>query len=41
MFYRDIIENLENWDKRSNRKPLIIRGARQNSCGWIRDWLIM
>jgi Predicted ATPase (AAA+ superfamily) len=29
MFYRNIIEKLEEWDKRSNRKPLIIRGARQ------------
>ena len=29
MFNRDIIAKLEDWDKRSNRKPLIIRGARQ------------
>ena len=29
MFYRDIIEKLEEWDKRNDRKPLIIRGARQ------------
>ena len=29
MFNREIIVHLENWAARSNRKPLIIRGARQ------------
>jgi predicted AAA+ superfamily ATPase len=29
MFHRDIIFKLEEWRKKSNRKPLIIRGARQ------------
>jgi len=29
MFYREIIENLNNWAERKNRKPLILRGARQ------------
>ncbi len=29
MFHRDIIFKLDEWRKKSNRKPLIIRGARQ------------
>ncbi len=29
MFIRSIISELENWSKSSNRKPLILRGARQ------------
>ena len=29
MFYREIIENLNKWAERKNRKPLILRGARQ------------
>jgi uncharacterized protein len=29
MFDREIIEELDRWAKRSNRKPLILRGARQ------------
>lgn len=29
MFYRNIIQQLEQWRLKSNRKPLIIRGARQ------------
>lgn len=29
MFYREIIENLNNWAERKTRKPLILRGARQ------------
>ena len=29
MFYREIIENLNNWAEWKNRKPLILRGARQ------------
>jgi Predicted ATPase (AAA+ superfamily) len=29
MFYRSIIAKLEEWDARSHRKPLVIRGARQ------------
>jgi len=27
--YRFALENLKNWAKRDNHKPLIIRGARQ------------
>lgn len=29
MFYRDAIKNLKEWSARQNRKPLILRGARQ------------
>jgi uncharacterized protein len=29
MFYRTLITSLEAWKKKSNRKPLILRGARQ------------
>ena len=29
MFNRKIIKELENWALRENRKPLILRGARQ------------
>jgi len=29
MFERTIIRDLRNWANKSNRKPLIIRGARQ------------
>ena len=29
MFYRSIIEELTHWSKKSNRKPLVLRGARQ------------
>lgn len=29
MIQRNIIEDLRNWTKKNNRKPLIIRGARQ------------
>ena len=29
MFKRDIINELTNWSKRSSRKPLVLRGARQ------------
>ena len=29
MFCRNAIENLRKWSKRENRKPLILRGARQ------------
>ena len=29
MIYREIIDELGNWSKKSNRKPLILRGARQ------------
>lgn len=29
MFYRNIIQKLEQWRLKQNRKPLIIRGARQ------------
>ena len=29
MFKRDILEKLSTWEKRSDRKPLILRGARQ------------
>lgn len=29
MFYRSIEENLKKWQKQANRKPLVIRGARQ------------
>ncbi|MDR1017693.1 MAG: ATP-binding protein [Lachnospiraceae bacterium] len=33
--YRTIIEQLRVWKKRKNRKPLIIRGARQVGKTWI------
>lgn len=29
MIYRQLIEELERWSKRENRKPLVLRGARQ------------
>ena len=29
MFYRNIVKKLKDWSNRTNRKPLIIRGARQ------------
>jgi len=29
MFYRTILKNLEDWAVKENRKPLILRGARQ------------
>jgi len=29
MFKRDILKKLSAWEKRSDRKPLILRGARQ------------
>lgn len=29
VFYRKILDNLNNWSKKEKRKPLIIRGARQ------------
>ncbi len=29
MFYRKIIDKLEEWSSRENRKPLVLRGARQ------------
>ena len=29
MFNRDIIQELSRWAERSNRKPLVLRGARQ------------
>ena len=29
MFYREIINKLKEWKERDNRKPLILRGARQ------------
>lgn len=29
MFYRKIIDKLEEWSVRDNRKPLVLRGARQ------------
>lgn len=29
MFYREIVNNLKEWAGRDNRKPLILRGARQ------------
>ena len=29
MFYRNAIESLREWAKRDNRKPLVLRGARQ------------
>ncbi|MCX6327849.1 MAG: AAA family ATPase [Bacteroidia bacterium] len=29
MFYREIIKNLKEWAVRDNRKPLVLRGARQ------------
>lgn len=29
MIYRQLIEDLQNWSERPNRKPLVLRGARQ------------
>ncbi|MBR4115162.1 MAG: AAA family ATPase, partial [Bacteroidales bacterium] len=29
MFRRDIILDLQHWANRKNRKPLVLRGARQ------------
>ena len=29
MIKRNIINELNNWSKRANRKPLVVRGARQ------------
>ena len=29
MFYRNAIEDLRQWAKRDDRKPLVLRGARQ------------
>ena len=29
MIYRQLIEDLEKWSQRPNRKPLVLRGARQ------------
>lgn len=29
LFYRKILQELSNWKKKKNRKPLILRGARQ------------
>jgi uncharacterized protein len=29
MFNREIISKLEKWSEKENRKPLILRGARQ------------
>ena len=29
MFYREILQQLEQWKQSPNRKPLILRGARQ------------
>lgn len=29
MFYREIIKELESWSEKTDRKPLILRGARQ------------
>lgn len=29
MFYRNIIKALKKWSKKANRKPLVLRGARQ------------
>ena len=29
MFYRNIIQRLEEWSVKPNRKPLVLRGARQ------------
>ncbi|WP_320128566.1 ATP-binding protein [uncultured Sphaerochaeta sp.] len=33
--YRTAMEDLQEWKKRSNRKPLIIRGARQVGKTWL------
>lgn len=33
--YRNKIKELENWKKSKNRKPLIIRGARQVGKTWL------
>ena len=29
MIYRQLIEDLTEWSRRGNRKPLVLRGARQ------------
>ena len=33
--YRNKIEELKKWKKSKNRKPLIIRGARQVGKTWL------
>ena len=33
--YRKVIEDLREWKKRQNRKPLIIQGARQSGKTWL------
>ena len=33
--YREKIKELEQWKKNKNRKPLIIRGARQVGKTWL------
>lgn len=33
--YRDAMEQLQNWKQRKNKKPLIIRGARQVGKTWL------
>ena len=33
--YRNAIEQLSKWKQNSNKKPLIIRGARQVGKTWI------
>lgn len=29
MYKREVLTNLRNWSKKKNRKPLVLRGARQ------------
>jgi predicted AAA+ superfamily ATPase len=33
--YRSIIEDLKDWKSRPDRKPLILKGARQTGKTWI------
>ena len=33
--YRSIIEDLRSWKERPDRKPLILKGARQTGKTWI------
>lgn len=36
--YRSIIEGLKTWKKRPDRKPLILKGARQTGKTWILEY---
>ena len=36
--YRSIIEDLKAWKRNSERKPLILKGARQTGKTWILEY---